>query len=242
MWRGLSTEPKLGDNMRYLFCILITLLLAGDSGAGHIFRGSTSGVGGPTISYYFNANSATTGQSPTVGSGTVTISSGCSAISGAVGNAVYCTGDWEQIEIPVANIISTSVGTLGMYITPSALNGYLVGINDRYATWPSFVISRNAGILSWQYASSQQTISGVSNGVRYFLEIAWDFPNAKMAYRLDGSPSGWAEISITGSQPTSTATVGFGGITGGMDAAFDQIISSTTYKEDIYAVRNNTSF
>lgn len=46
MLPGQSTEPKHGDDMRYLFCILIALFLAGDSGAGQIFRGSTTGGGG----------------------------------------------------------------------------------------------------------------------------------------------------------------------------------------------------
>lgn len=48
MWHGQSTEPKPGDIMRYLLCILIALALAGDCWAGQIFRGSTTSGGGST--------------------------------------------------------------------------------------------------------------------------------------------------------------------------------------------------
>ena len=195
---------------------------------------------GPSISYYFNCDASTTGQSPTIGSGTIEVTSGCSTVSGAVGNALYCTGDWEGIFIPVANLMSTAAGTLGMYVTPSASNGYMVSIENRL-DWPIFVLSRGAGVLTWNYSSSAQEIAGISNGTRYFIEIAWDHANQKMAYRVDGSPANWTEITTTGSEPTSTGNVAFAGLDS-MSASFDQILVSPTYKADIYAVRNNTSF
>ena len=48
MWHGQSTEPKRGDVMRYVFCMLLVLALTGDSWSGQIFRGSTT-AGAPTL-------------------------------------------------------------------------------------------------------------------------------------------------------------------------------------------------
>ena len=79
-----------------------------------------SGETASNVTFYLNCDSATTGQTPTVGTGTVTIGASVTAVTGQVSGGLHSTAGNSagRIVIPASSNINQAVGTIGMYINP----------------------------------------------------------------------------------------------------------------------------
>ena len=202
-----------------------------------------SGGGDSDIIFYFNCDSATSGQTPQKGSGTVTINANFSASTGQVGNALVTSSGWSRIQIPTSGNIDLGCGTIGFYWSADAV-GMTSLMNVTGDTAPRFVLAMiSATNMRWKYAGSYQDVmSNTAAETVYFIEVAWDYDNTRMAFRVDGGD--WTEITnVTGNEPTGN-TLSFGHYNGiyHTNGAWDQLLISSVYKKDLYSVRNNTSF
>lgn len=195
------------------------------------------------ILFYFNCNSATTGQSPTKGSGTVAITSGISAVAGPVGNALAIGGNYRSISFPPSGNFNPALGTIGLYInyTTNVANGIILDYDANGDTSPRWYLGGTGTGTDFTlgYKSGWTTV-GLSAAL-HFLEFAWDGTLNKFSWRLDGAT--WTEdTGLTGGNPSITdVCVGCdreGYLTG---LTVDQIIVSSIYQKDLYAVRSTTS-
>ena len=144
MLHGQSTEHKLGDAMRYLFCILIALALAGNCWAGQIFRGSTT-AGAPT----FEIRALDTGTGTTSAECSMSVNSGEKlVVSGAA-----------ETQTP-ANVSISSSPTLTW--TQAAVNSTNLGGSTKIWT----AEASSAGTLT---ATVAATGSGASSCVLYAI-------------------------------------------------------------------------
>lgn len=109
MFAGELLGLKLGDDMRYLFCILIALSLAVDSYAGQILRGSNSGGSGEPPVLVLTKLAHTTGTatgSATISINVPTVYDGNLLTLSVVnddGGAITTPGGWTLVESVVAS-------------------------------------------------------------------------------------------------------------------------------------------
>jgi len=200
-----------------------------------------SGGGDSDIIFYFNCNSTDVTQTPGVGTGNVTLNaSGWSTTAGAVGNALLTSSGYRKITASTDNI-DTSVGTVGFYYYPDALTVnasiFWVASNMRlnvHASTPT--------TLAWKYQNRIQNItSALAEDTLVYIEVAWDSGNGLSAVRINGGD--WTEIdTITGDAPTPEELF-WGHLSAtACTAWWDQLLISSAYRDDLYSVRNNTSF
>lgn len=205
------------------------------------FTTTTAAASGLTPTFYFNANSATSGQSPTIGTGTVTIGAGTAAVTGVVGNALEIDSTWGgSLNFPGSGNISATTGTLGFYIYSAnyVQNGSYVSRASMSS--PYFLLEAGA-TAQWRYMSGGVQDLGLTNSTWSFVELSWDYANGRKAYRINGGT--WQEVTgLTGSAPTINDVV-FGSVDGNVTSfRIDQIIITSGYQDDVYSVRDNTSF
>jgi hypothetical protein len=232
---------------RYIILLIGVVLLAGTAYANP-FMQLVAGrpPSGSPVTFYFNANSATSGQAPSIGTGTVTIGSSVTAVTGQVGNSLYTsTSRWNNgsINFPSSGNIDFARGAVGFWVNDSTIAAdTLIGVGSTDTGTGRWYINNTTGTTSgyrFYYQGSYQSFT-IATGW-HFVEISWDDASTSMAYRIDGGS--WTEkTDVTGDVPVWTTIIV--GPNGGNPnpTYFDQIIISSNYKADLYAVRNNTSF
>lgn len=203
--------------------------------------GSGGGGGNATVTMYANAD--TTGTSLQKGTGTITVGASVTASAAQVSNgwdlgkAATSAG---RMVIPTASNISATIGTMGFYIKNSATAAY-----GEWIYWTStglnFLSPVNATNYLFKYKGASTATVSLPTGEWHFVELAWKSSTNNAAIRLDGGT--WAEISnASGAEPTG-ANLTVGDITATTrQFSIDQLIISSGYKDDLYALRANTSF
>ena len=195
---------------------------------------------GPPITYYFNADSATSGQPPTIGTGTLTIGAGVSTTTGVVSNAIVANGTWGRgPSFPVSGNLSYSTGTMGFWINDTTVNAcVLFFAGQSQGTQETFSLYYTSGDYRWSYRGSTLHLAIPANTATY-IELAWD--TTKMSYRINGGS--WTEkTDVEGTAPSAT-TFSFGSDDGTTSSFwFDQFLISSVYQADLFSVKNNTSF
>lgn len=214
-----------------------TLTMSANRSIGATFTAPPSG---PTPTFYFSADSATSGQSPTIGSGSVSIDSGTVTTTGVAGNALTCSSAWGgSLYFPASGNLSTTIGTIGFY-SYSASYSYGTYLSNGSDGTPAFILENQGGGLLWRYMSGAQNIT-IPTSQFAFVELSWDYANARQAYRINGGS--WTEVTgLTGSAP-AIDNVRFGAHDGNSTTiTVDQIMVIGEYQADLYSIRNNTSF
>lgn len=207
--------------------------------------GAAAAGGGGSVTYYFNCDSKTDGQAPGKGSGVLTISSGLSVVTGAVGNALQGTTGWDNFTAPTSGNISASVGTIGFFIHPTANQSgqVLFSAVDSPGSDPDLSLFGISGASGYWFRYKNTAVDlTLASGITYFLELSWDGAANKMAVRLDGGS--WSETTgLSGSNPTLATDMSFLTVSGlAGNAWIDQVIIGSSYQQDLYASRTNTSF
>lgn len=206
----------------------------------------SGGGGGPTILFYANTDTVISGQSPQVGSGTITIS-GINSTSGVISNSWRMNDNASGSYFPILNNIDVDQGTFGFYINVTNWGSAYIDIFlVERTTQPFWRIGHSTSSSAILFSFENQTVNisnaAIGTGTTRFIEVAWKRSTGELSYRLDGSS--WND-------GPSTATTSFAAHTNmiigpqssvSQDFWVDQIIISNGYKDDLYSIRNNTSF
>jgi len=211
---------------------------------------SAAAPAGPNITFYFNCDDNTTGQSPTIGSGTVTIGASVLETSGQVGNALdqnnadFADGSFRFA--PSGNI-SADVGTIGFwcYLNAAPAGGLvLYSIYDDVQDFAIQFTSLGAYPLTFYYQNTSiEIVNGDTTGEWQYIEITWSTTDNLIGYRRNGGS--WSTVEMTAAAPTFGATIQLMGSSGydyTTDMLIDQFLVSDEFEADLYSVRNNTSF
>jgi len=210
-------------------------------------RVPVSGTGTSAITYtfttYLNADSTSTAMQK--GTGTLTMGSAVTATAAQVSNgwdmgiAADSTG---RVVMPTTNgNISGTEGTLSFWIKNSATAAYGTPVN-----WGADNLSfTNTTATNWpfvlRYKGANTASVALPVGEWHFVDLAWKSTENKAAIRIDGGA--WSEITNAAGTAPSSATMAFGDVSATTKkCSFDQIIVSSTYKdENAYAKRNDTT-
>jgi hypothetical protein len=194
------------------------------------------------VVFYFNCNSKTNNQSPTIGSGTVSIGQTNTVVTGQVGNALRTNGGtWRdsKIGIPAANF-DLAVGTIGFWINRIGTNEHYIlasdNVNwDNHFFWALYYHNTD-GFKAW-YRGASITTTLAAEWV--FVEFAWSQSTTSLALRINNGS--WStSASASGTMPTYDTELGFSIGTTGQDNIIDQILISNVYQADLYSIRNET--
>jgi hypothetical protein len=190
------------------------------------------------ILFYFNCDSAVSGQPPGKGSGIVTIPSIFSAVDGKVGNGLQktITTDSTGISIPAAGNVNTAVGTLGfwVYFSEAGVSG---------AEHISFINSSGTNVLVVAYNSSGPSLLFKYDGSAYqwspnpvtlntwvFVEVAWSIALAQLSMRINNGSWGYKMVTMTEPTIATLRLMGYKGV-----QIIDNVFISSVYKKDLYA-------
>jgi hypothetical protein len=188
------------------------------------------------ITAYFNADANTNGQAMTKGTGVTANTADFTAVAAQVGNGLQNGTNYYQFQIPTASNVTGTTGTMGFYWRASSIPGESV-IIDGGAGFTVKTLS--ATQLEWYYKTTAQTMT-IAVNTWYFVEVSWDGPNNVMAYRVNGGS--WTQVASTGTSPTIAAQLAFGNAAGNAATQiFDQLMFSSVYQKDLYAVRTSTN-
>lgn len=214
-------------------------------GVSDTYTTTTAAASGDSqIIFYYNADTKGSAVAPQKGSGTVD-SSALSVTTGVVGNAIQTTDSWQTANIPTLNNISLdSTWTIGFYYKYNAgMVGTVFSRNEGEGTSPYlYLTTASSPSFTFAYLDSYNNMNfSISPDTWHFVEVSGDNTTGKGAYRIDGGA--WTErTGLTGGAVATTYIV-FGNNNGASAISYyDQIIFANTYKKDLYAVRNNTSF
>jgi len=145
------------------------------------------------VDYYFNFDAATNGQSPQIGSGTITIGSSVNTSTGQVSNSLVSDDSWSagRIGIPTSGNLGLNIGTIGvwMYYPSLSADATLFNINPDA---PYFRFVDEGGSVVWRYMDGSQGIA-ISAATWTYIEFSWDYLGARQSYRINGGS--WVEIT-----------------------------------------------
>jgi hypothetical protein len=229
--------------MRILITIIMFFTLTGYSYAWSpalqavVGAGSTGVVTDPEIIFYFNCDSVTSGQTPTKGSGVVTIGTGLTAVTGQVGNGIQRSATGGTVSFPASGNIVASAGTIGFWLyNPTFGTGYRM-FSDTTAQFKLGTQSSQELIFIYNTTTTLYT-SALATSAWTYIEVAWNDASDKVAYRVNGSS--WSTKTNTDSAPSLT-TIYFLAETLTVGTIVDQIMISNVYQKDLYSVRNSTN-
>ena len=227
-----------------------------------VAQGAGGGGGGGAVDtsdvpFYWNCDTATSGQSPQKGAGTITIGAAYTSTTAVVGNGVdnNNTGNsGGRITISTSsaglNNIDMSKGRVGMWVYPretsTAADGDPFYVDQATGTGQAKLYWTNInGTNYWDYKDKSITFTPTVNTWQ-FIELAWDSSEATLGRPcevfINGISVSQCSAGSTGSVPSGTS-FRLGGIDGNSySMIYDQVIVSTNPVKDLYSLRNRTSF
>jgi len=254
--------------MKKLLLALIVVALPTVCRAGVRSRGPNPGVFVKTvaststadITYYWAMDSATSGQSPQKGSGTITIGASWVSTTAVVGtNALYNSNTGNSGgKITVSSTSwNFTAGRWGAYMILRESTGassigdpfWIQGDTGTVATSKFILTVDSIGEWLLNYSNANQLNLGtnlLTQNTTAFIEVAWDYTGATLGAPCKVFKDGILQGTCSGT-PNAGAPAGGTVQLGGQNAnatalVMDQFIYSTDPNRDLNALKNTTSF
>jgi hypothetical protein len=227
------------------------ILLAGSPPAA-------SGGSQPTALLYINANSATNGQTPATygkGTGNLSVGAAVSSITGVVGNALLQNGNIFNVQ--TTGNITPTLFTASFYMRPNHAVGWYFS-NDGFNSGTTALLAvqnvdGNAAHYTFTYMNSSYASywPAITDNHWIWISVTGDSANGRAAYRLydqtsstwltSSGTSAWVDMTGLSGAVTSDGDIIFSDYNRDMNTAFDQIVITGGFKDDVFSSRDLTS-
>lgn len=236
--------------IKYLiaFMLFTSPCLAGMGIGGFPYPGPGMVVGASSssaITFYTNADSITSGQSPTVGSGTITMS-GVSSVASTISNGWGFTSAASASSFPVSGNFDKETGTIGFYLNVTNWGtAFAEFFKYQIAATPYWRIghSTSSGTLVFSFGAETISIPNATVSTGNYIQFAWSKALGKAAWRVNNGA--WTEATHTvGTFATNDiVSIGPSASVTNLNVNVDQIIISSTYQDaEVYNNKDKTTW